>query len=367
MNKIFALFDPLFKVLFIRSKESVFWLTIFPVILFLILTTIFGNIEENVEMKINIIGYSNTLHKVFEKIKQFKVEFVNIQNETNQLENYVKKLEKGDIDLVIKLPESFDSRYTSALLLKRTKLLKKIPIEIYYVPQRDSSKLAKNIVKGIFESLDVLESVQLEEHILADKKYDYNNFIYPGVIGMAILSTFLFGFMNELEYFHRGKLIRRFLVTPVNIVWVYVLSAIVNVIELFIGVFILSIVAYLKGVDVIGYLPSVIFNLFLSSAVMISFVLALMTFIKKASNLFAFQQVFFQVQMFIGGFYIPLRFTHPIIQNLARLMPITYTVDSMRSVRMLNSFESGHILIPLIYILVSCLIIASRAKKLQKE
>ncbi|MEN3042624.1 MAG: ABC transporter permease, partial [Fervidobacterium sp.] len=310
---------------------------------------------------------SKTLHKVFEKIKQFKVEFVNIQNETNQLENYAKKLEKGDIDLVIKLPESFDSRYTTALLLKRTKLLKKIPIEIYYVPQRDSSKLAKNIVKGIFESLDVLESVQLEEHILIDNKYDYNNFIYPGVIGMAILSTFLFGFMNELEYFHRGKLIRRFLVTPINIVWVYVLSAIVNVIELFIGVFILSIVAYLKGVDVIGYLPSVIFNLFLSSATMISFVLALMTFIKKASNLFVFQQVFFQVQMFIGGFYIPLRFTHPIIQNLARLMPITYIVDGMRSVRALNSFESGHILIPLIYILVSCLIIAFRGERFQKE
>lgn len=365
MRRNLVVFDSLFKVLFIRSKESVFWLTIFPTILFIILTTIFGNIEENVEMKVKIIGKSQTLQKVFENIKQFNVEFINPEGNSDSLETFKKSLERGNLDLVVVLPENFDSRYTSALLLKRTKLLRKVPIEVYYIPVRDSSKLARDIISGIFESLDTLESVQINEHKLSENSYDYNNFIYPGVIGMAILSVFLFGFMNDIEYFHRRKIIRKFLVAPGNIVSLYVLSALVNVIELFIGVGVLSIYAYFKGVDIAGYIPSVTFNLFLSSFVMISFILALMSFIKKSSNLFAFQQIFFQVQMFIGGFYIPLKFTHSVVQTLAKIMPITYTVDSMRSVKAMNSFESGHVLIPLVYILISSLIIFFRSKKFQ--
>lgn len=367
MRKIFVIFDSLFKVLFIRSKESVFWLVMFPTILFLILTTIFGNIEENVEMKVKIVGKSQILQKIFENIKQFNVEFVSLDNDTISIESLKKSLERGSLDLIVVIPENFDSRYNSALLLKRTKLLKKIPVDIYCVPLRDSSKLAKDIVKGIFESMDTLESVSINEYSLSKDSYDYNNFIYPGVIGMAILSAFIFGFMDYIEYFQRGKLIIRFLAAPGNIILLYVLSAIVSVIELVIGVFILSLFAYFKGVDVIGYLPSVVFNTLLSSAVMISFILSVTSFVKKPSNLFAFQQIFFQVQMFIGGFYIPLKFTHPVVQTLAGIMPITYTVDSMRSFKSMNFFESGHILIPLIYILISSLIVIFRSRKFKLD
>ena len=53
--------------------------------------------------------------------------------------------------------------------------------------------------------MGVVENVEYEVHDLSREQYDYNNFIYPGVVGMAIMSTFLFGFMNDLIYFRRKE------------------------------------------------------------------------------------------------------------------------------------------------------------------
>lgn len=368
-SKIIILISTFFKVFFIRSKESVFWLTIFPTVLFIILTTIFGNMGENVELKVKILGRSGMLQKMFEQVKQLNVEFIDYDQEdlNNILNHFKHELERGNIDLIIVIPKGFDTQYTTALLLRKTKFFKAVPLEIYNVPIRDSSKLASDILKGMFESMGNFEKIEVVEHDLTEHKYNYNEFIYPGVIGMAILSTFLFGFMSELEYMKRKKIVRRFLVAPVNVNLIYVTSAIVNVSVLFLGVFLLSIFAYFKGVNVFSFMPSVVFNLLISSAVMISFTLVVMSFVKSPSGLFAFSQIFFQVQMFVGGFYIPLKFAHPIVKNIAKFMPITYTVDGMRKVISLNSFENNHILVPVLYILLCIILIAFRKKRLQLE
>lgn len=67
--------DGLYKQLFLRSKETIFWLVVFPTILFLILTSIFGNVEQNVTVKIAIIGDSEILKRVFSGIKQITPKF----------------------------------------------------------------------------------------------------------------------------------------------------------------------------------------------------------------------------------------------------------------------------------------------------
>lgn len=370
LKKFAVLFDSLFKVLFLRQKEAVFWLSIFPTILFLILSTLFGNVEENIELKVKIIGHSKTLENVFKDIKQLNVIFEDKSSNSDnpeQINKALKELENEKLDLVVVLPDNFDSKYSSELLLRKTRLFKPVPIDIHYISLRDGSKIAKDIVEGIFTSMGLLESTTIEKHYLSQNTYDYNNFIYPGVVGMAILSVFLFGFMSDIQYFKTRNILRKFFTAPINPVYIYILTAVVNLLVLFLGVGVLSVFSYLKGVDVISYLPNLILNLLFSSAVMITFVIALMTFVTKPSNLFAFQQVFFQVQMFVGGFYVPLKFTSPIIQTIAKFLPITYIVDNMRTVKSLNSIDSNHFLVPLIYILVASIITIIRSKKLSIE
>ncbi|MFN3692001.1 MAG: ABC transporter permease [Fervidobacterium sp.] len=372
-NSVFrALFGAFFKVFFLRSKESVFWLTIFPTLLFIILTTIFGNIEENVELKIKILGQSNVLKNIFQQVKQLDVEFINYNNNDQEefdktIEYFKHELERGNIDLLVIIPNDFDIRYTTTLLLRKTKILRTIPIKIYNVSIRDSSKLAKDILLSIIESINKLERIEITEHRLSEHVYNYNDFIYPGVIGMAILSVFLFGFINDLEYINRKKVIRRFLITPTNIVYTYIIIAVVNVIELFVGVLLLSIFANFKGVKVIQFLPNVIFNLLLSSVVMILLSITILSFVKNPSFLFGFTQIFFQVQMFVGGFYIPLKFTPNVVRGVAMLLPITYTVDNMRSVVSLNSLQVNHFLVPMLYIITCAILIGLRRKSLYIE
>ncbi|MGC8955692.1 MAG: ABC transporter permease [Fervidobacterium sp.] len=356
-----VIFESFFKILFLRSKEAVFWLTLFPTILFLILTTIFGNTQENVELKIKIVGKSQTLEKVLKSVPQLNVEFLDSSM------NFKAILEREEAEAIVIIPQNFDEKYSSALLLRKTRFFEPVLVDVYYAPVRQSSKIAKDVLVSVLTSLGTLSVSIVEEHVLSQNSYNYNDFVYPGVLGMALLSVFLFGFMNDLEYFNKRRMLRRMKVAPVNLVVVYLMMALVNILVLFIGIVSLSFFAYLKGVDIVSYAKVSLFHILLACFVMTMFVLSLMTFFKKSSSLFAFQQIFFQVQMFVGGFYIPLKFTHPVVQNIAKFLPITYTVDAIRKAKFLNSIGHGHLLVPVLYLLATSIIVLIRSKKLYAD
>ncbi|PHJ12734.1 ABC transporter, partial [Fervidobacterium sp. SC_NGM5_O18] len=162
---LLELFISLFKQFFLRSKESVFWLVIFPTILFLILTTIFGNVEENVELKVKILGESKMLEKVFSDIKQFQTEFVTFTDEAEKLSKFKElnnELRSGKIHAYAVLPRNFDSEFSIATILQKTKLQRKVEVNIYYVPVRQESKLAGDILSSVFNSLGTKEIVPVE-------------------------------------------------------------------------------------------------------------------------------------------------------------------------------------------------------------
>lgn len=363
MKNCFILFVSLFKQLFLRSKESVFWLAIFPVVLFLILTSIFGNMDENVHFRVKILGQSSTLKEVLSNVEQMDVEFISDYSQET-IDALKRNIEEDKLDVLVILPENFDRIYSSALLLRKTLLSRQVPVELYYAPIKQSSTIACDVVEGIFNSMGVVENVEYEVHDLSREQYDYNNFIYPGVVGMAIMSTFLFGFMNDLIYFRRKGTLKKLSMTPTKIITVYVTVAIVNVIIMIVSLIVLSLVASLLKVDVLSYLPSTIVHTLLSCVVLTMLTLAIMTFSNNPTGLVIFQQIFFQLQMFVGGFYFPLKTVSPFITKLASFLPLTYTVDGMRAAEGLNSLDFNHFMVPLIYLAISTSIVLLRSKKL---
>jgi len=359
------IFVALFKQLFIRSKESVFWLVIFPSILFMILTTIFGNVDKNINLRVAIIGESKTLSKVFENIPQLSIEFVKTENQEEQLTLLENQLKAGKTQTIVILPEDFDSKLAIASLLQRTKLQRKVDVTIYYVPLRQESKLAKEIISGVFNSIGTTTQLKYTVHKLSEGQFSYNEFIYPGVIGMAILSAFLFGFMNDIVYMHKRGILRRLYTAPVSLTTVYLLAGLISLIQLALGILVLSIFAWLKGVDVFGYLQYILVHVPIASAVLVLLSITVMSLFKSTSKIFVFEQIFFQVQMFVGGFYFPLKFANPVVKSIAKMLPLTYTIDALRLPKNLNALESGHIVVPLIYIVILSLSVAFSGKKLR--
>uniref|UniRef100_A0A7C4GM67 ABC transporter permease n=1 Tax=Fervidobacterium thailandense TaxID=1008305 RepID=A0A7C4GM67_9BACT len=357
--------DGLYKQLFLRSKEAIFWLVVFPTILFLILTSIFGNVEQNVTVKVAIIGESEILERAFSGIQQISPKFFPYSKK-EKIKEYLKALERETFDVLVVLPEGFDAIYSRALLLRRTKFFKPVTVEVHYIPVRDGSKLAFEMVRGILDTLDVQDRVEMVIHNLSTRRVDYNNFIFPGVVGMAWLSVYLFGFMNDMLWLNRRKMIKRLSVSPFNLLKIYLFVAIVNLTSLVLGISILTFVAWLKGVDVVSYLPSLIFNSLISALVLTFLTLAVLVFENRSSAIVAFEQIFFQVQMFAGGFYFPLKQIPSFVQVVARFLPITYTVDSVRKVMGLNSIANNHYLVPLVYLLISISVVITGMKKFHK-
>ncbi|WP_448375777.1 ABC transporter permease, partial [Fervidobacterium sp.] len=121
----------------------------------------------------------------------------------------------------------------------------------------------------------------------------------------------------------------------------------------------------LKGVDVFGYLQYILVHVPIASAILVLLAITVISLSKSTTKIFVFEQIFFQVQMFVGGFYFPLKFANPVVKTVAKMLPLTYTVDALRIPKNLNALESGHIVVPLIYIVILSLIVAFSGKKLK--
>lgn len=352
-----------FKQLFLRSKEAVFWLATFPTILFLILVSVFGNIEENVTLRVRVLGESELLKRAFGTVELVDLKFLPPES----IDEALAELESDKLDAVVEIPKDFDGLYARGLLLKRTLLFKPIDVRVHYVPVRENSRVAFEVVKGVFEALDLPENVQVEVHNLTDVVFDYESFILAGVVGMALLSTFLFGFLNDIIWLRRGRMFRNFSVRPVSMVKIYVMALLVNIVALAIGLSLLQVVASLMGVDTVGYLPGLLWNTLVSVITLATLTIAFATFGRRANALVIFQQVFFQVQMFLGGYYFPIRQMPQTLQLIARILPLTYPVDAMRVHLGFNSIEGNHYIVPLVYALVSAVVIVLRRNELYRS
>lgn len=63
-----ALIVSIFKNDYLRDKGAIFWNFLFPLLLYLILVSIFGNMGSNMNLKIGIVGKSETLESVLRSL-----------------------------------------------------------------------------------------------------------------------------------------------------------------------------------------------------------------------------------------------------------------------------------------------------------
>ncbi len=339
------MFKALFNVLFIRSKESVFWLVFFPTILFIILTTIFGDMGRNVTFRISFVGESKILKRVFENIDNFEVFFYDEKDSDKILED----LKLSKIDLVVVLPKDFDNQLNRSLLLRKTLIHRPPTVKLFYSPSRQESQLTKEVFESVLNSFGSTQ-LEVKKHSLSQRKFHYPTFIYPGVVGMALLSTFLFGFINDIYYLRKKSVLRRFYVTPYPLPKFFLSSTVISVIQFILGILILSTLAHFYGVDILSAFPNTLFYLTLGSLVMI-FLSIFAVYTLPGTSLFVGTQIFFQVSMFVGGFYFPISQMPGWMQKVAYVLPVSSIVDGLRQPYGYSGF-SNNWLVPTVYILI---------------
>jgi ABC-2 type transport system permease protein len=352
----------------IREFDTFFWSFVFPLILFMILVSIFGSPNElnisdfNVgivyEKNISILS-KTILSKTFDNMPMNKIEI-------EDLNEAIDKLKHRELDVVLFIPKTLT-------------LINDIDpqVELYYVEGRSSSNISKDIIKIFMDyvNIEMIKRVKnIKDYIEIEKvsisslreEFSYKDFIFPGILMLSIMSVSFFNIPFNILFSREKGVNKRFLLIPINgasYFFAVVISSIIMVLISSIFVVIESI--FMKVSNKFFSIEFIAFYIY-TLIVLFSIGLIFVSISKKISTSMVLINIIFQVSMFLGGLYFPIFNIPWIIKWYVYINPVTYLVEGMRRLVGFNiaPFSDMWIyIVPSIWLIISVFLFSSNYKK----
>ncbi len=367
----------------IRNKEVITWTFLFPLILFFILSiTIGGSIGENKEISFKyalLADKNSTVKVIFQNIPILK------KKDSKDLKDALGLLKKGKVDAVVSE--------------KKGNFIFQENIDIYYAKERPSSSMAKDVIEGILNEINLrvslifqyvkyymiknfalgtmktdispliedMKPLQYEMVGLStdeNKKFSYNDYLFPGMLFMFLIVIGSFNIPLKITFYRESGILKRLFVTPID-------SKI-----LFTGIFFSSlsivIIQYIIFALFSKYVMKVTVNVFSKEIILYSFIIYLFSYtlgfviatIAKNSqfaNILG-NAIFFPLQ-FLGGLYFPIDNAPWVLKWFVLINPLTYIASQVRDAMGILASPYPHYLsylVPSIWIIIGVLIIINK-------
>ncbi|MEN2983813.1 MAG: ABC transporter permease [Dictyoglomaceae bacterium] len=367
----------------IRERAFIFWFLAFPIILMVMLITIFSSMTrvERINFNIYLIKpesneFSNMIENVFTKLSEGKDKIFNLKllKDISSREKLIDDLKRGKTNLILEIPEGFDAQLLSYITFKMLGMEGTSPaIKIYSLKYNTSSEAANMIAKNVFNRMNLefvkkirnVKEYSVKTEILGSKEgFSYVDFIYPGIVIVSIFFAGLMGIGQELSWYKESKILKRYQLTPFSSL------------QFFISYFLARFYFFVLQVLLVTFVGKVIYKssvnplsfYFIFYVILSMLVLSTLGFfvsaISKNTNMSAIiaQLIQFPLQ-FLGGIYFPVFHVPWIIRWIVVINPITYLACGIRDT--LGIMPSPYplyltILIPLLYIAIFLFIALKR-------
>lgn len=310
MNKFLAILNARNKE-FVRDRSALAWNFIFPILLLVGFAFMFSD-EGNTLYKVGVLKLNESTRVLTENIlttnqqnaeEKFKVikhiDFV----EYNNKEKAIRKVSQHKIDLLI----DFSTK-------------------TYWINETST--------KGyIVEKLLLGISPDIQRSPTTGKAIRYVDWVMPGILGMNMMFSCLFGVGYVIVRYRKNGVLKRFQATPLTAfeflsaqVASRLLIVLTTVVLLFIGS------NWLLDFYVLGS----VFNLFivalLGASSMIS--MSLLIASKTSSEEFAggLLNLLSWPMMFLSGVWFSLEGAHDIVKTIAQIFPLTHVLEAARAI-----------------------------------
>lgn len=326
-----------------------FWSFIFPLILYFILTSVFGSLygddTQGISFRVGIVreeslsGLGMILDKVIEDISSENGPFV--KKEYGSVDEALIDLKEGKQDIVLVIPEGTSAKIASAAVLQTGE----VALRVHYISGKDSSSIASNVLSEIIDEVNLeirrqsggeyVDVVTEAKTVSAreEKPFDYREYIFPGVALMMILSVALFNSPIGLIQYRVSGVNKKLYTTPLKPLEYFAGHFAKLIFTMLISLTLLYLTAIFVY-NVRGPILDIrfILTLLFSMVVTISFGLMIASFSKKLSTVTVLGQTLYQLMMFLGGLYFPVFHLPWGIRWLVYALPTTYLVELSRRV-----------------------------------
>lgn len=308
----------------VRSPSSVVFTLLFPLIFILAFGFISGGGVISVD--VGVAKTNDTLNPVYQALKKVKViKLINNKTE-REMED---ELKKGTIDAILNIQRN--------------------PQPPYYTVNVQSSKASgekmaifKSALNNIFFEINSHmpdappPAAVIKESTVAGREYKTIDFILPGQLGFALLSTGVFGTAFVFLSLRITLVIKRFFATPVKRASIVVGEAIARILFSLIGaIFIITIGHFAFGFTLVNGFVTVLDMLILSVIgviVFMGFGFVVSGIAKNESTVPPIANMITLPQFLLSGTFFSINVFPAWLQPISRALPLTYLNDALRKV-----------------------------------
>lgn len=315
-----------------RSKHTLFWTFAFPILLMLLFGAIFSVSEDP-----RFTFYVQNQDLINGEPSPLSATFVYMLNETGVLKlkmvdpaaNTAEYIDEEGVKMMLLIPEGF---HQSCLIQNASVVLKTVPPEV-----DTSAATVRGVVEQIVEVFNTVTTgekppqvVTVQSESLVSENYRFIDFFVPGLIGMTLMTTGIFGAIGWNTRNRELGILKKLATTPLSkLEWIIgvvlfelVMCAISTVVILTVGVLVFDL----------RVLPN-IYSIILIAAGAITFPgmgMVIARFVKETDSADAAANAVTFPMMFLSGSFFPLEMMPEFLREIAKVLPLTYLNNGLR-------------------------------------
>ncbi len=305
-----------------RSPSAVIFTLAFPLI-FILVFGFMGN--DGVKIKVALLPGSNLSNPVITALQQAPVIHFSPTKDENEIN---EALEKGDLVAAIAVNKNASGLPAYTINVK------------YTAASLDKVNILKSILQNVSYTLNTKDTAptlaDLNESTVVGRVYRTIDFILPGQLGFALLSTGVFGTAFVFFSLRQTLVIKRFFATPVRRSSIVLGEAIARIgFSLLGALFIIIVGRFFFGFTLINGFLTVLNMLLLSTLgviVFMGFGFVVSGIAKSESTIPPISNIITLPQFLLSGTFFSIDTFPEWLQPISRALPLTYLNDALRKV-----------------------------------
>jgi ABC-2 type transport system permease protein len=316
---------------FSREKAALFFTLFFPIMLMVLFGLIFQN-TGNVSYTIAVQDHDGTdmsrnFTQMLGKVKGVTVEKIGTG------EDPATYMKDHDLNFLLIMNKGYQD---SILARMGTEPNATYNLTIKYDPTESSAQVKMQLVTAVIQYMNkglsnATDTIILKPESIISKNFSYIEFFIPGLIGLTVMTSAVFGSIaDENEYKQKG-IIRKLSTTPITR-GEWILSTMFY--QLFlaaISTLLILVVGFIAFRAVMLIDPFVLLIVIATAFAFSGLGMLLGRLAKDAQSSAALANVITFPMMFLSGSFFPMEQMPGFLQSFAKVLPLYYVNEGMRA------------------------------------
>jgi len=314
-----------------RSRGTVFWSLLFPVMLILLFGAIFSGMGDS-KYTIYVQDLDNTDMSQSLVTILNKTGILTIKNvSTNQpITDFIKE---NNIKNLIVIPKGYENDVTNSFVDPDMK----VNLTYYYDPtETQTNQILRSVISSVLEGLNMQLTqgktiIGLSEQSTITENFGFIDFFIPGMIGFTIMQQSIYGSIERNTKFRKDGILRKLLTTPITrsewilakMLFMLFLAFISTSVAIGVGVLAFGIKVNINLLTIV----IVIATSFLFSGIG----MIIGRFVKEEETADMAAGAISFPMMFLAGTFFAVESMPAIIQIIARSLPLFYVNEGLRN------------------------------------